>query len=79
MLSERLTLVRNDVDERFPHDGWKGELRGEFSIEIFLHDPACSDQTIRCQRTKPLRMQHSGDEVEVRDHAPNGWLLREEL
>ena len=39
MLSERLTLVRNDVDERFPHDGWKGELRGEFSIEIFLHDP----------------------------------------
>ena len=26
------------------------DLRGEFSIEIFLHDSACSDQTIRCQR-----------------------------
>ena len=39
------------------------ELRGEFSIEIFLHDPACSDQTIRCRRSHCE--SHSGDEVEA--------------
>ena len=82
------------------------ELRGEFSIEIFLHDPACSDQTIRCQRkafanatfgrrsgSEPARLSpcslgataarhlRRSDRTyrSLVDHAPNGWLLREEL